>query len=212
MLQLLGRGQSPRSIRIVDFQEPHRRDMLTGPALDVDFARADISSAASVGAAFARPWHPSVAHLPLTVFHTAAVIVPSDRSRLVCAFTEAVNVRGTEHVVAASRTAGADVFVSTSSASIAIRPVRFWVAPWDWSSWPRNFAQRLDDGDFFRPLRPHGDFYGNYASSKATAERIVCGANGAGFRTGAIRPAHGVYGHPTDNTVGGPLHLEVLPS
>lgn len=30
--------------------------------------------------------------------------------------------------------------------------------------------------------------------SKALAERLVCGANAPGFRTGAIRPANGIYG------------------
>lgn len=187
--------------------------MLAGAVSEVDFARADISSAAATDAAFAKPWPSAVAHLPLTVFHTAAVIVPSERSKHVYGLCESVNVHGTQHVLDAARRAGADIFVSTSSGSIAIRPVKFWMAPWKmFSSWPRNFWQVLDEADFFKPLRPHEEFFGNYAASKAAAERIVCGANSPTLRTGCIRPANGVYGHPTDNPVGGPLSQDSFPA
>lgn len=234
MLQLLERGQPPESIRIVDVRPPSRADMGRGAAAEVEFVQADISSAAATDAAFGKPWRASVAHLPLTVFHTAAVIVPSDRSRLVAGPCEAVNVRGTQHVVDAARRAGADVLVSTTSASISVRPVELWVPPWrmwasSWwpregsnssnrsrnnssGSWPRHYWQVLDDADFRAPLRRHDEFYANYAASKAAAERIVCGANAAGFRTGCIRPANGVYGNPTDNTVGGTLAKPVCPT
>lgn len=215
VLQLLERGQPPESIRIVDFRPPIRTDMLHGPAAQVDFVQTDISSAAATEAAFAKPWRPSVAHLPLTVFHTAAVIVPSDRSKLLSGFCEAVNVGGTQNVVNAARMTGADVLVSTTSASISIRPVGLWVAPWRmWSrrSSPRGYWQVLDEKDFSEPLRRHDEFYANYPASKAVAERIVCAANSRGLRTGCIRPANGVYGNPTDNTVGGALAKAVLPT
>jgi hypothetical protein len=212
VLQLLARGQPPESIRIVDYQLPSRADMLNGPASKVECVRTDISSKASTTAAFSKPWPSSVAHLPLTVFHTAAVIVPSDRSKLFYAFCEAVNVRGTQHVLDAARHAGADVLVSTTSGSISIRPVGYWVSPWKmWTSWPRNYAQVLDESDFFQPLRPHEQFYANYPASKAAAERIICKANSPSLRTGSVRPANGVYGNPTDNTVGGPLNRGGLP-
>ena len=211
MLQLLARGQHPSAIRTIDLRKPHRHDMLEGPASEVDFVETDIASYDSVMQAFAKAWHPSVAGLPLTVFHTAAVIVPSDRSKLLYGFCEAVNVRGTQHVVEAARRAGADVLVSTTSGSISIRPVEYWVPPWRMWSWPRNFWQVLDETDFFKPLRPHDQFYANYPASKAAAERIVCEANTADFRTGCIRPANGVYGNPTDNTVGGSLMHSILP-
>lgn len=213
VLQLLERGQPPSTIRIVDFQRPHRRDQLEHPLFDeVGFEEADISSAESTGAAFSKPWDPSVANLPLTVFHTAAVIIPSARSQLVSGFCEAVNVGGTENVLAAARRSGADVLVSTSSASISIRPVGLWVRPWAWDACPRGYCQVLEESDFFRPLRGHDEFFGNYPASKARAERIVCGANCRDLRTGCIRPANGVYGHPTDNTVGGPLNSQVCPT
>lgn len=218
VLQLLERGQPPESIRIVDFRPPCREDMRYGPASEVDFVQTDISSAEATDKAFNKPWPTSVAHLPLTVFHTAAVIVPSDRSKLVYGFCEAVNVRGTQNIVDAARRVGADVLVSTTSASISIQPVEVWVPPWRmWSNalgscWPRRFWQILDEKDFFQPLRKHEDFYANYAASKAAAERIVCNANSQALRTGSIRPAHGIYGNPTDNTVGGALTIAVLPT
>lgn len=210
VLQLLARGQPPESIRILDIREAERSDMLTGPATEVDFVRTDITSRASIKAALSKPWRPSVASLPLTVFHTAAVIIPSDRSQLLYGFPEAVNVRGTRNVLELAKEAGADIFSSTSSGSIAVRPVKPWVAPWARS--PRNFWQVLDERDFSRPLRPHGEFFGNYPASKAAAERIVCEASTHDFQTGCIRPVNGVYGNPTDNTVGDPLARSVLPT
>ncbi|KAL2136156.1 hypothetical protein VTI74DRAFT_5209 [Chaetomium olivicolor] len=219
VLQLLARGHPPSAIRIVDFRRPNRPDMISNAACaSIPFVQADISSRSSTLAAFSAPWHPSVARFPLTVFHTAAVIVPSDRSKLVAGFCEAVNVRGTENVVEAARKAGADVLVSTTSASISIRPVGVWMAPWrmvPWfgrKRWPRGHWQVLDERDFFEPLRKHDEFYANYPASKARAERIVCEANSEGMRTGCVRPANGVYGNPTDNTVGGALAKEVLPT
>lgn len=175
--------------------------MAEGLAKAVEFVQTDITSAAAVHAAFARPWHFSVAHLPLTVFHTAAVILVSDRSTYLYGFPEAVNVNGTKHVLAAARSFGADIFSSTSSASISIRPVEPFVTVRE----PRNFWQILDERDFWQPLRPRAEFFGNYPASKAVGERLVCVASNPSFRTGCIRPANGVYGNPTDNTVGGPL-------
>ena len=187
--------------------------MLHGPATLVDYVHADISSATSTSAAFLKPWHPSVAERPLTVFHTAAVIIPADRFQLENAFCDAVNVQGTLHVLDAARRCGADILLSTTSGSIAIRPVRPWIAPWRlWSGWPENYWQVLDDRDFFQPLRKHRDFYANYPAAKASAERTVCDANSLSMRTGSIRPANGVYGNPTDNTVGGPLRSTVYPT
>lgn len=209
VLQLLERGQPPSAIRIVDFQAPHRADMLSGLAAKVDFRKVDIRSIESTEAAFSAPWDSSVASLPLTVFHTAAVIIPSARSKLVNGFCESVNVHGTENVLAASRKAGANVLVMTSSGSIAIRPVEMWGNPF---RWPRFYTQVLDDSDFFHPIRPHHEFFGNYPASKAKAERIICGANGKELRTGCIRPANAVYGHLTDNIIGGTLNMQTYPT
>jgi nucleoside-diphosphate-sugar epimerase len=159
-----------------------------------------------VHAAFLKPWKASVQHLPLTVFHTAAIILASDRSEFLYDFPERVNVKGTENILAAAKSAGADIFSYTSSASISIRPVEPFVL---WATKPKNFAQVLDERDFYAPVRERSEFFGNYPMSKAVAERIVCDANCESFRTGAIRPANGVYGNPTDNTVGDPLSRSI---
>jgi nucleoside-diphosphate-sugar epimerase len=75
-----------------------------------------------------------------------------------------------------------------------------------------NFWQILDEREFSQPLRPRAEFFGNYPASKAVAERLVCAASSRSFRTGCIRPANGVYGNPTDNTVGGPLSRSIFPT
>lgn len=210
VLQLLARGTPPAHIRILDIRRTERSDMQTGPAAAVEFVRTDITNRASVDAAFSRPWPSSAAKLPLTVFHTAAVILASDRSPHSYAFPESVNVRGTANLVAAAKAAGATVFSATSSASIAIRPVGTWVAPW--AAEPKDFFQTLDTRDFDLPLRKREAYFGNYPASKAVAERLVCDEDRDGFRTGTIRPANGVYGNPTDNTVGDPLSRAVMPT
>lgn len=128
-MQLLARGQSPASIRIVDFSEPSRSDLLEGAATRTDYVKTDIAEPSSVVAAFTKPWPSDVAGLPLTVFHTAATIRPGERSMLFWDRTARVNVDGTENVLAAAKGAGADVFVATSSSSVSLRPVRFLIPP-----------------------------------------------------------------------------------
>ncbi|KAF6830168.1 3-beta hydroxysteroid dehydrogenase/isomerase family [Colletotrichum musicola] len=218
VIQLIARGQPPESIRIVDFRKPGRDDMSSVPVSQVDFAQADISSEAATSAAFAKPWPSSVAHLPLTVFHTAAVIRPSERSLLVYDRCAAVNAAGTAHVLAASKAAGADVLVFTSSCSVALKPVKFFNAPW--KRWPTHFFQVLDEADFQRPMRAHEEFFANYAKTKAEAERLVCGANQipddplkeGGFRTGAVRPGNAIYGHKDDYLVGATVRMASFPT
>lgn len=185
-------------------------DMANGRPAEVEFIPTDIRSKDAVSAAFNKPWDAAVSNLPLTVFHTAAVILASDRSKYLYALPHAVNVVGTENVLAAAKAAGADIFSSTSSASVSVLSVNPWVAPW--ATQPENYWQILDEKDFQKPLKPFDQFFGNYAASKAAAERLVCAANSDSFHTGCIRPASGVYGNPGDNTVGGCLCKEVLPT
>lgn len=203
VLQLLARGQPPSSIRIVDFSKPSRSDMLEGPAAKVDYAKTDITDPASVEAAFTKSWPSDAEELPLTVFHTAAIIRPGERSMLFWERTSRVNIDGTENVLAAAKAAGADVFVATSSASVSLRPARFFIPPWQ--SYPHGWHQICDERDFDRPLRPHAEYFANYAYSKAIAERKVCEADAPGFRTGAVRPGNGIYGLPTDVICGSML-------
>ncbi|ENH75364.1 3 beta-hydroxysteroid dehydrogenase type 7 [Fusarium oxysporum f. sp. cubense race 1] len=169
VLQLLARGTLPRCIRIVDVRQTERDDLRKGLAAQVDYVQTDITSKAAVGDAFSKPWDPKIASLPLTVFHTAAVIIPGARSKYLYKFTESVNVQGTKNVLAASRAVGADIFSSTSSASISIRPVEAFVAPW---AEPKHYWQVMDTQDFDKPLREHEEYFANYAISKAIAERL----------------------------------------
>jgi nucleoside-diphosphate-sugar epimerase len=213
VLNLLTRGQPPESIRIVDFRKPNRDDMLSGPAAQVDFVQADITKPESVTAAFDKPWPSSVSHLPLTVFHTAAIINPGERSKLVYHRCSRVNLDGTKNVLAAAKAAECDIFIATSSASVALRPVKLWVAPW------RRFQERsfqlIDESDQYRPLRDHYDYFGNYGASKAHAERCVIHAGedgGEKFKTGCIRPANGIYGNKYDQTVGAYCDMEFVPT
>ncbi|KAI1659678.1 NAD(P)-binding protein [Daldinia decipiens] len=211
VLHLLARGQSPESIRIVDFQKPVRSDLITGSAALVDFAQADITSPPATSAAFNKPWPKSVAHLPLTVFHTAAIIQASERSLKTYEHVKRVNVDGVQNVLDASKQAGADVFVSTSSASVAYMPVRYWNNPFQ--RWPENYWQVLDDSDFDRPLRPHAQFFSNYAYAKATGERLISEANNPSFRTGLVRPGNGIYGSSHgDQIIGLCLRAGTFPS
>ncbi|KAK1755317.1 hypothetical protein QBC47DRAFT_214103 [Echria macrotheca] len=209
VLQLLLRGQAPESIRIVDFQPVNRADMVE-TAKGCDFVKADMTSPASVEAAFSKRWPASVARKPLTVYHTAAMINPADRSERLYERLRRVNVDGTANVVEGAKKAGADIFVMTSSASISFHPADLWV--WPWQSVPKNYVHIASEADFDAPIRPHDRFFANYCKSKAEAERIVCGANREGFRTGAIRPGNvyvclliqdrAIYGQKTDPMVG----------
>jgi nucleoside-diphosphate-sugar epimerase len=210
VLNLLSRGQSPSSIRILDFSRPSRSDMTHGKVAAVDHVKTDITDPASVEAAFAKPWPSDVARLPLTVFHTVATIRPGERSLALWERTSRVNVDGTRNVLAGAGAAGADIFVATSSASVCLRPAQFLIAPWQ--SRPQGYFQICDERDFDRPLRPHVEFFSNYAYSKAIAERDVCSANGPGFRTGCIRPGNGIYGQPTDVICGSMLKHQKVAS
>jgi nucleoside-diphosphate-sugar epimerase len=210
ILQLLARGESPESIRLVDFNAPNRADMLTGPASRVPFIKTDIASQSSVREAFTQLWPEAVSSLPLTVFLTAATIHPSDRAKSLYPKYERVNVTGTANVLSATKAAGADVFISTSSAPVCMPPPNFWIAPW--KSHPDGYVQLLDDKDVDQPLRPHEQYFSNYAVSKARAERIVLAANSATLKTGSIRPACGIYGNRYDQTVGQYLRRGVIPT
>lgn len=210
VLHLLARGQSPESIRIVDFRKPGRRDMSSGKAAKVQFVQADITSLASVEAAFSRPWSADVASLPLTVYHTAAVIRPYERAEILLSRCTSVNLKGTENVLAAAQSAGADIFIATSSGSLATRPVDFWIPPWKRVA--KGFFQLYPDPQKDKILRPHGNYFGNYAYAKAKAERKVVDSNSKAFKTGCIRPCCGVYGNKHDVLLGAYLEAGTVPT
>ncbi|KAI1163635.1 3-beta hydroxysteroid dehydrogenase/isomerase [Nemania serpens] len=201
VLHLLMRGESPESIRILDFRRVERADMKSGAAAQVDFAQADITSPSGTKAAFDKPWPSSVAKLPLTVFHTAALIIASERTMATYEPIKRVNIDGTKNVMEAAKAAGATIFIATSSASIAHRPASYWGNPF--RRWPKNYFQLIDESDFDQPMLPHSEFFANYAHTKAVAERIVCEANSRNFRTGAIRPSNAIYGSSNGDQVVG---------
>ena len=66
-------------------------------------------------------------------------------------------------------------------------------------------------------MRTHGEFFANYARSKAEAERLVCAANeipkdplaSGGFRTGSIRPGNAIYGQRGDFMVSPTLRMGI---
>jgi nucleoside-diphosphate-sugar epimerase len=131
-------------------------------AAGCDFVKADISSRESVDAAFSRPWPASVAEKPLTVFHTAAVIRPGERSELLYHRISGINRDGAINVVGAAKAAGADIFVATSSASVGVVPPKLWI--WPWQNTPVDFLQVVTEKDFDAPLRPHHLFFSNCGS------------------------------------------------
>ncbi|KAI1177429.1 3-beta hydroxysteroid dehydrogenase/isomerase [Nemania sp. FL0916] len=207
VLHLLQRGESPESIRILDFRKTERADLQTGAAAKVDFAQADITSLSATKAAFDKPWPSTVAKLPLTVFHTAALIIPGERTMGTYERIKRVNIDGTQNVMDAAKAAGATIFIATSSASIAHKPTNYWGNPF--RRWPKRFYQFVDESDFDKPLRPHSEFFANYAHTKAIAERNVCHANSQNFRTGAIRPSNSIYGSSNgDQVVGAVLRSQ----
>lgn len=158
---LLARGQSPESIRIVDFA-PLRRPEILGVARKIDIIKTDITSPDSVKAAFSKPWPASVASLSLTVYHTAAAIRPGERSIKTYDRVARVNVGGTANVLAAAKEAGADIFIATSSASVAVKPMKFW--KWPLPSLASNYVQVFNEDDFDQPLKPHDEFFGSCKS------------------------------------------------
>lgn len=190
---LLARGENPAAIRVLDLQAPKREILDQGVA----FVKTNIVDENAVLSAFLQVWPPTVADLPLTVFHNAAVIRPAERHKAFLPFCRNVNVGGTVNVLKAAKKAGAGCLIATSSGSVTIRPVSFWIAPWTQA--PTNLAQVMKDTDDLP--KEHDQFFGNYAASKAEAEGIVRGADdlASNFRTGCIRPANGIYGIGVDN-------------
>jgi nucleoside-diphosphate-sugar epimerase len=209
VLQLLARGHSPESIRIVDLRKARRHDLLTAPGSLVPFVKADVTSDESIKRAFNVAWPSAVSGLPLTVFHTAAIIIAEERAKVLQSRSSLVNHVGTAHVLSAAQAAGADVFISTSTGAIAIRPLSVWFAPW--KKWPSGYFQVYPNPDEDETIRPRNEYAGNYAVSKAEAEVLVLRANSPTFRTGCIRPACGVYGNEWDLTIGVYTRLRVLP-
>lgn len=190
---LIAKGEEPTAIRILDLKAPCLEFLNQG----VTYIKTDITDESSVLHGFSQSWSSSVGKLPLSVFHTAAVISACERYKDFLSLYIKVNVDGTRNCLNAAKKLGASCFVSTSSGSIALRPVSFWVSPWD--ELPKNILQMINDET--KDPDAHEGFFSNYAASKAEAERLVRSANDpkSDFRTGCLRPINAVYG-----TEGGP--------
>ena len=182
------RGEDPAAIRILDIQTPRSEVLDQGVA----FTKTNITDEQAVLNAFSQPWDPSVADLPLTVFHNAAVIRPGDRLKAFLPLCRNVNVGGTVNVLNAAKKSGATCMIATSSGSVCLRRFPLWIAPW--AKTPKNLVQVVNDSSEIP--KEHDDFFGNYAVAKAEAENIVRSADDlkSNFRTGCIRPVNGIYG------------------
>ncbi|KIV76836.1 hypothetical protein, variant [Exophiala sideris] len=193
---LVLRGQDPNAIRIADIQAPRRQRAVEH---NVPYFKTDVTDVSSVAKVFDHPWASEHANLPLTVFYTVAYIHAGLRKADLLPRFMKVNVDGTRNAVNAARSAGCDIFIVTSSVSIAMKPVNLLFAPW--KEYPDNFVQFSDNAEPDDLEGPLEDFPGCYAYSKARAEKLVRDAddNKANFRTGAIRPGHAIYGHGDAN-------------
>lgn len=162
------------------------------------FICTDVTSLASVVSAFddSARWPTSTNKLPLTVFHCVAFIGASDRHPLALEPYVRVNIEGTANVLEASKSAGCDIFIATSSGSISLSPPTF--LPLLPTLNPKKFLQLLPNAEPVEHnlLSPLESFGSCYAYSKARAEHLVRSSNDAScaFRTGVIRPAHAIYG------------------
>ncbi|KAL7927499.1 hypothetical protein ACQKWADRAFT_276946 [Trichoderma austrokoningii] len=215
ILHLLAMGTPPEAIRILDARRPFtfRKEFSQGAPSKVAYIQTDITNEAATLKSYNAPWPEAVAGLPLTVFHTAAVIRPFDRYKMLYERTSRVNITGAVHSLEAAKKAGAGVFIYTSSSNAALKQVKWLFAPWGATQQPEGFLQNLSNEDFFEPQRQPHEFPSNYAQSKAKAERLICGANEAAvLRTGVIRPGNPVYGHKDDNIAGRMLALGGFPS
>jgi nucleoside-diphosphate-sugar epimerase len=185
---LLARGEDPKAIRILDLISPEQDILNKG----VVWIKTNITDELAVTTAFEEPWSANVTSLPLTVFHTAAIIRPQDRLKSLLPLSNKVNIDGTRNVLNAAKAAGATAFIWTSSGSIALHQPTFWIAPWE--TQPKRAVQVISDST--KLPQSHDQFFSNYAVTKTEAERLVREADNpaTNFRTGCIRPTNGVYG------------------
>lgn len=186
---LLMRGEDPKAIRIVDLV-PNARPSVV--AAGVAFHKTDISDPKSVAAAFDAPWPSSVKSLPLTVFHTVAMINPADRKPRFLGPLIKVNVDGTRNILNQAKKSGASCFVATSSGSVGAGVPDYFPLPWKQG---KDVYQFRDNADPPVSLdAPPEAFPICYTWTKAQAEKIVREATSDECPTGIIRPTNGVYG------------------
>lgn len=210
ILQLLSRGQDPKSIRNIDFAKPKREDLTKGAAAEVEWVHANVVSRVSVHQAFTQSWDTSVANLPITVFHTAALINAYMRKKIFMDKITPVNITGTENVIEVCKSVGADILIYTSTGSVPVRPLKCWLPPW--KKHHDFLMQPAAEPGHETDIRDESQYFACYAATKARAERMVTDANNAKLRTGAIRPCNGIYGNKYDLCLGTYLKEASIPA
>ncbi|KAJ2929938.1 hypothetical protein H1R20_g7147, partial [Candolleomyces eurysporus] len=193
--QLLERGEDPANVRVLDLSpSPANRAVSEAIPSGLEYLKIDITDAQAVNDAFDRPW--SRNSESTTVFHVAASIRFYEHHPMFLQRSVKVNVEGVRNVLEAAKRIGVDVFVYTSSGSVALKSTRMLL--WPWESEPKDFVQAINDDT---PLpKEHLDYFSNYAVSKAAGEKLVRETDGEllgdgkRMRTGCIRPGNGVFG------------------
>jgi nucleoside-diphosphate-sugar epimerase len=191
--QLLWRGEDSRAIRILDRVRPTRPE-----AQELAFIETDVRDTDSVLSAFKAPWPERIRELPLTVIHTASFMSFTIRHERLLPAVLDVNVEGVRRVMEASKAAGCDCFISTSSGAVAVKCPQYFVPLWQ--QHPTNIFQYRPNGEPDDYTASLDTYTGSYGYSKARMELMVHAANAPGFRTGCIRPCHTVYGHGVEST------------
>ncbi|KAH6909483.1 3-beta hydroxysteroid dehydrogenase/isomerase family-domain-containing protein [Coprinopsis sp. MPI-PUGE-AT-0042] len=204
---LLERGEDAKRIRVLDISpQPVNSAVEQALAIGLDYIQTDITDFKALEAAFSRSWDtPTPDAEGITVIHTVANIRFYERHPAFLPRSAKVNIQGTQNIIDACKSVGADVLVFTSSASIGLKSTRLFL--WPWQSEPENFVQVLNDDEAREP-KSHWEFFSNYAVTKKNAEELVRNAdktplrNGKVLRTGCIRPGNGVYGPRGDINYG----------
>ncbi|KAF6761556.1 hypothetical protein DFP72DRAFT_958506, partial [Ephemerocybe angulata] len=211
--QLLERGEDPENIRVLDLNmTPANYIVADAKERGLQYIKTDVTNPASVDEAFAHPW--KNADKPITVFHTAANIRFYELDPAFLPRSSKVNVDGVRNVIEASKRAGVDVFVHTSSASIGVHSTRLLL--WPWEKEPKRFVQVVSDKS--AEPKSHWDHFSNYAVSKLEGENLVKSLDGTlveggkKMRTGSIRPGNGIFGPRGDMICGGYLIRKTNPS
>ncbi|KAF1815941.1 putative 3-beta hydroxysteroid dehydrogenase/isomerase family protein [Eremomyces bilateralis CBS 781.70] len=190
---LLQRGEDSRTIVNFDIRPP-----VKGGLEAIRFISVDVTDPESLAHAFATAWDDGASKLPLTVFHTVAIVRTTDRTHDTMGPYERINIHGTQNTLEASKAVGASVFLMTSSGSVLIARPGLWM--WPWQKYPARFVQPLCDHEPSLYLSKLEEFFGCYAYSKFQAEKLVQRADDpdGGFRTGCIWPVNAVYGDEDD--------------
>ena len=177
---LLKRGET--SIRIVDLIPPEAK-LLENEA--VTFIRADITSRSSVEAALL-PRFASTGKPPSVIFHCAANIRFWERAPYTYHESYRVNVQGAQNLVDVAKLLPEEtILIYTSSSDVVLPRPYFMKLGRDYDRWPYNTVVVSDEDP---PLEDYQKSSSCYARSKLEAENLVLKANGAGLRTGSIRP------------------------